>query len=69
MNSVSDSEFLNWVADRLVHRLGDPPDTDFVLRLRRMASPTADMDELIHGESFVDQDGQRIDPSVVILGS
>lgn len=34
---VMDTHFLQWVADRLVHVLGDPEDVDFVLRLRALA--------------------------------
>ena len=35
---MTDSEFLTWVADRLVHVHGDPEHIDFVLKLRRMAA-------------------------------
>lgn len=35
---MTDSQFLNWVADRLVHVYGESPNTDFVLKLRSMAS-------------------------------
>jgi hypothetical protein len=30
-------EFLNWVADRLVHVYGESPNVDFVLKLRQIA--------------------------------
>lgn len=35
---MTDSKFLTWVADRLVHVYGENPDVDFVQKLRRMAS-------------------------------
>jgi hypothetical protein len=34
---VSDAEFLNWIADRLIHVHGEPENVDFLLRLRCMA--------------------------------
>ena len=34
---MTDSEFLNWVADRLVHVYHESDNVDFVLKLRRMA--------------------------------
>lgn len=34
---MSDAEFLNWVADRLVHVYGESENVDFVLKLRRLA--------------------------------
>lgn len=32
-----DSEFLTWLASRLVHRYGESENTDFVLRLQKIA--------------------------------
>ena len=34
---MSDSEFLNWIADRLVFVHGDMDGQDFIIRLRKMA--------------------------------
>ena len=34
---MTDSRFLDWIADRLVHVYGASPNVDFVLRLREMA--------------------------------
>lgn len=31
---MSDKEFLNWLADRLVHVYGESPNIDFVHRLK-----------------------------------
>jgi hypothetical protein len=34
---MTDQEFLNWVADRLVNKYGESPDVDFVDHLRHLA--------------------------------
>lgn len=34
---ISDQEFLNWIADRIVHVYKESPNVDFVLNLRRIA--------------------------------
>ena len=34
---LNDSEFLSWVADRLVHVYRENPNVDFVLHLRRLS--------------------------------
>lgn len=34
---MTDSDFLNWIADRIVNIYGESEQVDFVLRLRRMA--------------------------------
>jgi hypothetical protein len=34
---MKDSEFLDWIADRLVHVYGDKPNVDFIIKLRSMA--------------------------------
>ena len=34
---MNDKEFLNWVADRLVHVYGESENVDFVLKLRQIA--------------------------------
>jgi hypothetical protein len=34
---TNDREFLNWVADRLVHVYGESPNVDFVRKLREIA--------------------------------
>jgi hypothetical protein len=33
----ADKEFLNWLADRLVHKYGESENVDFVLHLRSLA--------------------------------
>lgn len=33
-----DSEFLNWLADRLVHIYHESPNVDFVMKLREIAT-------------------------------
>lgn len=38
MDQFTDSMFLDWVADRLVHVYGESPHLDYVHRLRRMAA-------------------------------
>jgi hypothetical protein len=38
---MTESAFLRWVADRLVHAHGEPTDVDFVLRLRQLADLAA----------------------------
>ena len=35
---MGDSEFLNWIADRLVFVHGDMEGQDFIIRLRKMAN-------------------------------
>ncbi len=35
---LSDTEFLEWVANRLVHVYGESPNVDFVNKLRSMAA-------------------------------
>lgn len=35
---MTDREFLNWIADRLVHQNEDEENVDFILRLRDMAN-------------------------------
>ena len=37
LRKSKDSEFLNWLADRLVHVYGESPNVDFVLKLREIA--------------------------------
>lgn len=34
---MTDKEFLNWLADRLVHVYGESPNVDFVHRVRSIA--------------------------------
>lgn len=34
---TKDSQFLNWLADRLVHVYGESPNVDFVHKLREIA--------------------------------
>lgn len=34
---MTDAQFLDWVADRLVNVYGESPNVDFVNKLRRMA--------------------------------
>lgn len=36
-SKTADSEFLNWVADRLVHVYHESENVDFVLKLRELA--------------------------------
>ena len=43
---MSDSEFLNWMANRLVNKYGESPNTDFVLKLRDMAKKIVEYEEL-----------------------
>lgn len=38
---MTDSEFLNWLADRLVHVYGESENVDFVLKVRRLAQAAA----------------------------
>lgn len=38
---VTDSEFLNWLGDRLVHVYGESENVDFVLKVRRLAQAAA----------------------------
>lgn len=35
---MKDDDFLNWVADRLVHVYGENENVDFVLKLRQVAA-------------------------------
>ena len=35
--AMTDGEFLNWIADRLIHQYGENPDVDFVHKLRELA--------------------------------
>lgn len=37
---TEDNEFLNWLADRLVHVYGESPNVDFVHKLRAIAKNT-----------------------------
>lgn len=37
---MKDDDFLNWVADRLVHVYGESENVDFVLKLRQIAAHT-----------------------------
>ena len=41
---MTDGEFLNWVADRLVHRYNENENVDFVLVLRRIAEKVEKID-------------------------
>lgn len=34
---MNDKDFLGWIADRLIHMYGESPNTDFIIRLRKMA--------------------------------
>ena len=36
---MSNSQFLNWIADRLVMKYGESENVDFVQRLRSIAGP------------------------------
>jgi hypothetical protein len=38
MKDPIDSDFLDWLTDRLIHVYGENPGTDFVLRTREMAN-------------------------------
>ena len=35
---MTDQQFLNWIADRLVNVYGEPESIDFIIRLREIAS-------------------------------
>ena len=50
---MNDSEFLDWIADRLVCNLGDHQNVDFVLRLRRMAAAARPPNACDHQEGNV----------------
>lgn len=39
---ITDADFLNWVADRLVSKYGESENVDFVQKLRRMARASED---------------------------
>lgn len=39
--AMTDAEFLEWVADRFVHVVGESPNVDFVHRLRMVAGNAA----------------------------
>lgn len=47
---MTDSEFLTWIRDRIVHVYGESPNVDFVLRLGQVIDKTKRseaMDELV----------------------
>lgn len=35
---MTDTQFLNWIADRIVNRYSESPDVDFVVKLRAVAA-------------------------------
>jgi len=35
---MTDAEFIRWIRDRIVHRYGESPGTDFVLKLEEVAT-------------------------------
>lgn len=41
----TDSEFLSWLADRLVHQYGEPENVDFVLATRRISDALAAVEQ------------------------
>lgn len=45
--SETDADFLDWVADRLVHRHRERPSSDYVLKLRELA---VEVRQLLGGE-------------------
>ena len=51
---MTDSEFLNWVADRFVNRYNESEQVDFVLALRRIAEKVAKLDNKKVVDAFTD---------------
>ena len=43
---MKDSDFLTLMADRLINVYGESPQVDFVLRLKEMAQPETDIDQI-----------------------
>lgn len=49
---MSNPEFLNWLADRLVHLYGESDNVDFVLKLRELAkSPKIEAGDIIYNRA------------------
>jgi hypothetical protein len=58
------SDFLRWVADRLVHVHGNPENVDFVLRLRELANQLPELPKLFtpnkYTRGLVALDGRKV---------
>lgn len=44
---MKDCEIINWVADRLVHRYGEPEQVAFIFALRRIAKRLESLDAIL----------------------
>ena len=45
---MMDSEFLQWIHDRLVNVYGEDPNTDFILKLNKIVAKTKEQEERDH---------------------
>lgn len=61
MTTESDAVVLDFIAARLVHVYGESPNTDFVLRLRRMADEAREREQMRMTVRYeTDRDGNPV---------